>query len=52
MVQSCHKELKTLWEKEKLFVMSNFSFSLSVFKALALRHLKTWVCLGKDERLI
>ena len=22
---------KTLWEKEKLFVMSNFSFSYSVF---------------------
>ena len=25
---------KTLWEKEKLLVMSNFSFSLSVFKRL------------------
>ena len=28
----CHTRLmKTLWEKEKLLVMSNFSFSHSVF---------------------
>ena len=26
-----YKSLKTLWEKEKLLVMSNFSFSHSVF---------------------
>ena len=26
-------ELKTLWEKEKLLVTSNFSFSHSVFKS-------------------
>ena len=26
--------LKTLWEKKKLLIMSNFSFSLSVFYSL------------------
>ena len=31
---------KTLWEKEKLLVMSNFSFSLSVFKRLVVQTLK------------
>ena len=28
---------KTLWEKEKLLVMSNFAFSRSVFKRLILQ---------------
>ena len=28
---------KTLWEKEKLLVMSNFSFSRSVFKGFLLQ---------------
>ena len=34
MVESFPKGLKTLWEKEKLLIMSNFSFSHSVFKRL------------------
>ena len=38
---------KTLREKEKLLVMSNFSFSHSVFKDLYCRHVKTRACLGK-----
>ena len=32
MAESYPKGLKTLWEKEKLLVTSNFSFSHSVFK--------------------
>ena len=28
---------KTMWEKEKLLIMSNFSFSHSVFKRLVLQ---------------
>ena len=35
--ESSPKELKTLWEKEKLLVMSNFSFSHSVLKRLLLQ---------------
>ena len=31
------KQVETLWEKEKLLVTSNFSFSHSVFKRLALQ---------------
>ena len=34
-----------LWEKEKLLVTSNFSFSDSVFKSC--RHVKTRACLEK-----
>ena len=34
MAESSPKGYKTLWEKEKLLVMSNFSFSHSVFKGL------------------
>ena len=34
MAESCPNELKTLWEKEKLLVTSNFSFSHGVFKRL------------------
>ena len=34
MAQSYPNEQKTLWEKEKLLVTSNFSFSHSVFKRL------------------
>ena len=36
MAESYLKGKKTLWEKEKLLVMSNFSFSHSVFKRLAI----------------
>ena len=34
MAESYSNRLKTLWEKEKLLVTSNFSFSHSVFKRL------------------
>ena len=38
---------KTLWEKEKLLIMSNFSFSHSVFEGLVLQKRKNQaVCLG------
>ena len=33
MAESLTNGKKTLWEKEKLLVMSNFSFSHSVFKS-------------------
>ena len=34
MAESCPNGWKILWEKEKLLVTSNFSFSHSVFKRL------------------
>ena len=34
MAESYPSGWKTLWEKEKLLVMSNFSFSHSIFKRL------------------
>ena len=37
IAESSTNELKTLWEKEKLLVTSNFSFSHSVFKRLVLQ---------------
>ena len=37
MAESSPKGKKTLWEKEKLLVLSNFSFSHSVFKRLILQ---------------
>ena len=39
--------LKTLWEKEKLLITSNFSFSRSVFKRLVLRTCKNQGLFGK-----
>ena len=38
---------KTLWEKEKLLITSNFSFSHSVFKRLVLQTLKSQGLFGK-----
>ena len=38
---------KTLWEKEKLLVTSNFSFSHCVFKRLILQTRKYQACLGR-----
>ena len=38
---------KTLWEKDKLLVTSNFSFSHRVFKRLVCGHVKTRPCLGQ-----
>ena len=47
---------KTLWEKEELLVTSNFSFSHSVFKRLALQTFKIQGLFGKglitDEKFI
>ena len=40
-------EQKTLWEKEKLLVTSNFSFSHSVFKRLILQTHKNQGLFGK-----
>ena len=37
IAESSPNRWKTLWEKEKLLVTRNFSFSLSVFKRLVLR---------------
>ena len=37
---------KTLWEKEKLLVTSNFSFSHSVFKRIVSRGVKRCYCVG------
>ena len=37
MAESLPKGLKTLWEKEKLLVTSNFSFTRSVFKRFVLQ---------------
>ena len=34
MAEISHNGLKTLWEKEKLLITSNFSFSHSVLKRL------------------
>ena len=42
IAESSPKGYKTLWEKEKLLITSNFSFSHSVFKRLVCR-----ACLGK-----
>ena len=47
MAKSSPKGLKTLWEKEKLLVTSNFSFSRSVFKRLVLQTLKNQGLFGK-----
>ena len=44
----CHTSLlTTLWEKEKLLTMSNFSFSHSVFKRLVLLTRKSQGLFGK-----
>ena len=41
------ERVKTLWEKEKLLVTSNFSFSHSVFKGLEQQTRKNQGLLGK-----
>ena len=40
------------WEKEKLVVLSNFSFSLSVFKRLVLQTRKNQGLFGKGLRAL
>ena len=49
MAEKSPKEKKTLWEKEKLLVMSNFSFSHSVFKRLVLQTRKNQGLFGKGK---
>ena len=45
MAESYQNRYKTLWEKEKLLVTSNFSFSHSVFKRLVSQgHKKVSLC--------
>ena len=50
MAKSSPNRLKTLWEKEKLLVTSNFSFSCSVFKRLVLQTRKNQGLFGKGLR--
>ena len=47
MAESPFKRVETLWEKEKLLVTSNFSFSHSVFKRLVLQTRKNQGLFGK-----
>ena len=47
MAESSPQRKKTLWKKEKLLVMSNFSFFRSVFKRLILKTRKNKDLLGK-----
>ena len=47
MAESSPKGWKTLWEKEKLLVTSNFSFFHSVFKRLVLQTGKNQGLFGK-----
>ena len=47
MAESSPIGKKTLWEKEKLLVTSNFSFSLSVFKRVVLQTHKNQGLFGK-----
>ena len=47
MAESSQKDRKTLWEKEKLLVASNFSFSHSVFKRPVLQTRKNQGLFGK-----
>ena len=47
MLERSPKGHKTLWEKEKLLVTSNFSFSHSVFKRLVLQTRKNQGLFGK-----
>ena len=47
MAESSPKGLKTLWEKDKLLVTSNFSFSHCVFKRLVLQTRKNQGLFGK-----
>ena len=47
MAESSPNGQKTLWEKEKLLITSNFSFSHSVFKRLVLLTRKNWGLFGK-----
>ena len=47
MAESSRNGQETLWEKEKLLIMSNFSFSHSVFKRLLWQTHKNQGLFGK-----
>ena len=51
IAESSPNRLKTLWEKEKLLVTSNFSFSRSVFKRPVLQTCKNQGLFGKGLTL-
>ena len=51
MTESYPNGYKTLWEKEKLLVTSNFSFSHSVFKRLVLQTRENQGLLGNGLRI-
>ena len=51
MAESSPNGLKTLWKKEKVLMMSNFSFSCSVFKRLVLQTRKNQGLFGKELTL-
>ena len=50
MAESSLRGYKTLWEKEKLLITSNFSFSHGVFKRLVLQTRKNQGLFGKGLR--
>ena len=52
MAESPANGQKTLWEKEKLLVTSNFSFSHSVFKRLTLQTHKNQGLFGKGLNIV
>ena len=51
MAESSPNGMKTLWEKEKLLVTSNFSLSNSVSKGLDCRHVKKGLVLEKVKMM-
>ena len=51
MAESYPNGQKTLWEKEKLLITSNFSFFRSVFKRLVLQTCKNQGLFGKGLTL-
>ena len=51
MAESSLKRQKTLWEKEKLLVRSNFCFPYSVFKRRALQIRKNKGLFGKGLKI-
>ena len=51
MAESSSNGWKTLWEKEKLLITSNFSFFPTVFSNnFYCRHVKNRACLGKGSK--
>ena len=55
MAESSQNRSKTLWEKEKVLIMSNFSFFYSVHKRLVLQARKNQGLFGKgltDDKIL